>query len=329
MLWSMVRKGISRSSGLSAPATACSGKQQPSADNRGKIHEATRRTAPPAASASELGNSPMMGPPRPARLRASNDEPSNGQPKPKLLNEHAPASATDISSNEERVSSASEPVEEFVGPPRPKSLQTAAPSPRQIQELSDDFVGPPRPGSLPQSGSAQNEDMIPSPQAPPPLMGPPPPPKFNDTADDRVANSADGHGIDRDAAGDDPALPQLPVTNEVILKGHHKIVSAIDVERSGARVVTGGMDYQVCLYDFNGMKSDGRPFRELMPQEGHPVHAVSYSPSGDAFLVVTGEPRAKVCTGAMPLPLHEQNDGMSCGGGVSLLWLRLWSDFWR
>ena len=75
----------------------------------------------------------------------------------------------------------------------------------------------------------------------------------------------------------------------------------MDVERSGARVVTGGMDYQVCLYDFNGMKADGRPFRELMPQEGHPVHAVTYSPSGDALLVVTGEPRAKVCAGAMPL----------------------------
>lgn len=83
---------------------------------------------------------------------------------------------------------------------------------------------------------------------------------------------------------------------EVRLQGHHKVVSALDVDRAGVRVVTGGMDYQTLLYDFNGMKSDCKPFRELMPHEGHPVHAVSFSPSGDAFFVVTGEPRAKVCT---------------------------------
>ena len=66
------------------------------------------------------------------------------------------------------------------------------------------------------------------------------------------------------------------------------------MDRAGGRVLTGGMDYNVGLYDFNGMKADGRPFRELMPQDGHPVNAVSYSPSGDAFICITGEPRAKV-----------------------------------
>lgn len=50
----------------------------------------------------------------------------------------------------------------------------------------------------------------------------------------------------------------------------------------------------MCLYDFNGMKRDARPFRELEPHEGHPVHAVSWSPSGDAFLVVTGAAQPKV-----------------------------------
>ncbi len=43
------------------------------------------------------------------------------------------------------------------------------------------------------------------------------------------------------------------------------------------------------------MKSDARPFRELEPNEGHPVHAVSWSPTGDAFLVVTGAAQPKVC----------------------------------
>ena len=81
---------------------------------------------------------------------------------------------------------------------------------------------------------------------------------------------------------------------QVLLQGHYKVVSALAVDRAGARVVTGGMDYNVHIYDFNGMRADGKPFRELMPHEGHPVNAISFSPSGDAFICVTGEPRCKV-----------------------------------
>lgn len=90
---------------------------------------------------------------------------------------------------------------------------------------------------------------------------------------------------------------EVPLHLQVKLQGHYKLVSAIDIDRAGARVLTGGMDYNVHLYDFNGMKADGKPFRELMPQDGHPVNAVSFSPSGDAFICITGEPRAKVCKG--------------------------------
>jgi WD40 repeat protein len=96
---------------------------------------------------------------------------------------------------------------------------------------------------------------------------------------------------------------------QVTLQGHFKAVSALDVDRAGARVITGGMDYRVHLYDFNGMKADCRPFRELMPHDGHPVHALSFSPSGDAFLAVTGEPRPKArpcMSGATCLKLLEQ-----------------------
>ncbi|CAD7699667.1 unnamed protein product [Ostreobium quekettii] len=48
------------------------------------------------------------------------------------------------------------------------------------------------------------------------------------------------------------------------------------------------------MYDFNGMKSDLKSFRHLEPSEGHPVMALSFSPSGDSFLVVTGAATAKI-----------------------------------
>ena len=47
-----------------------------------------------------------------------------------------------------------------------------------------------------------------------------------------------------------PAAPaqydpyNLPVTHEVALKGHTKLVSCLDVDHSGSRLVSGGHDYQ-------------------------------------------------------------------------------------
>lgn len=53
----------------------------------------------------------------------------------------------------------------------------------------------------------------------------------------------------------------LPVTHEAILKGHTKTVTAMDIDHSGSRVITGSLDYSVRVYDFNGMKNDMRSFR--------------------------------------------------------------------
>ena len=59
-------------------------------------------------------------------------------------------------------------------------------------------------------------------------------------------------------------------------------------------MLTGSHDYTVRMYDFNGMKRDMRPFREITPSDGYPVHALSWSPSGDRFLVVTGGAQREV-----------------------------------
>ena len=52
------------------------------------------------------------------------------------------------------------------------------------------------------------------------------------------------------------------------------------MDHSGSRVIAGSRDYSVRLFDFNGMKSDMKSFRRIEPFDGHPVHAVSWSPSG-------------------------------------------------
>lgn len=66
--------------------------------------------------------------------------------------------------------------------------------------------------------------------------------------------------------------------------GQGKYIASLDVDHSGSRVLSGSRDYSVRLFDFNGMKSDLKSFRQIQPFDGHPVHAVSWSPSG-TFMV--------------------------------------------
>ena len=62
--------------------------------------------------------------------------------------------------------------------------------------------------------------------------------------------------------------------------GQGKVVCSLDVDHSGSRLLAGSRDYSLRMFDFNGMKSDMRSFRKIEPSDGHPVHAVSLSPTG-------------------------------------------------
>lgn len=48
------------------------------------------------------------------------------------------------------------------------------------------------------------------------------------------------------------------------------------------------------MYDFQGMNSRLASFRQLEPSEGHQVRNLSWSPTSDRFLCVTGSAQAKV-----------------------------------
>lgn len=128
---------------------------------------------------------------------------------------------------------------------------------------------------------------------------------------DDISNGGDRQGKDvveeERAGGDDdfigPPVPasdddkdgwNLPVSSEVELDAHGKGVVSLDVDHSGSRVITGSTDYTVKIFDFNGMKSDFKAFRTIEPSEGHPVLSLSWSPTGDGFLVVTGSAQPKI-----------------------------------
>lgn len=131
-----------------------------------------------------------------------------------------------------------------------------------------------------------------------PAAGPSSPPAASSPDARGPPSAAVVDGDEDDARGDgdseDERDERLPVSDEAKMEGHRKVVSALALEHTGSRLLTGSHDYTVRMYDFNGMKRDMKPFREITPSDGYPVHALSWSPSGDRFLVVTGGAQPKV-----------------------------------
>jgi len=74
-----------------------------------------------------------------------------------------------------------------------------------------------------------------------------------------------------DADGDDDPTKYFPMSHEVILKDHTKAVTALAVDPPGARIITGGYDYDVKMWDFGGMRGDFRPFKSFEPYENYHV----------------------------------------------------------
>ena len=123
-----------------------------------------------------------------------------------------------------------------------------------------------------------------------PAEGPMRPPPTGPTP----ASDDDDDSDDEDDSDSDDVDDFLPTANEAVMEGHKKFVSCMSLEHTGSRLLTGSHDYGVKIYDFNGMKRDLKPFREIVPMDGYPVHALSWSPSGDQFLCVTGHPQPKI-----------------------------------
>ncbi|XP_059433237.1 uncharacterized protein LOC132166438 [Corylus avellana] len=180
-------------------------------------------------------------------------------------------------------------------PPLPKPNSSANGGPETDEA---ELIGPPRPPPAAQLGSDDEEEVIVGPPRPPAgqldsedeeeeMIGPPrPPPGPN------VDES--GSDDDDDEEEEEENQYRIPLSNEIVLKGHTKVVSALAVDPSGSRVLSGSYDYTVRMYDFQGMNSRLGSFRQLEPSEGHQVRTISWSPTADRFLCVTGSAQAKI-----------------------------------
>ena len=78
---------------------------------------------------------------------------------------------------------------------------------------------------------------------------------------------------DPDAQDTDIDVPQFPITHEITLKDHMKVISALALDPSGARVLSGSHDYDCKLWDFGGMDARCKPFKTWEPAGNYHVSA--------------------------------------------------------
>ncbi|CAL4143095.1 unnamed protein product, partial [Meganyctiphanes norvegica] len=156
-------------------------------------------------------------------------------------------------------------------------------------ENKEGQAGTPAPNNAGQNAdtrknNAQNEDYDDDDED---FVGPPLPPEMlaarseKETEEDEVDDESDD-------------VYKLPITHELLLSHGSKTVSALAVDPSGARLVTGGLDYEVKYWDFQGMDLSRDSFRSFYPADGYPISNVDYSCTGDKVLVVSGSQQCKV-----------------------------------
>nr|XP_027194348.1 gastrulation defective protein 1 homolog [Dermatophagoides pteronyssinus] len=86
----------------------------------------------------------------------------------------------------------------------------------------------------------------------------------------------------------------LPISHEIELKHGNKSVTALALDPNGARLVSGGIDYEVKFWDFGGMDQSLQSFRTITPCQSHSIKHLEFSSNGEFILVISGSCIAKL-----------------------------------
>jgi hypothetical protein len=94
---------------------------------------------------------------------------------------------------------------------------------------------------------------------------------------------------------------KLPLSHRVDFEvAQTKSITALAMDAAGSRLLTGSNDYSIQMYDFGGMDASHRAFGELQLSSTtddlgqFPIVDISYSPTGDKFVVATTSSSCRV-----------------------------------
>ncbi|KAK0646148.1 WD40-repeat-containing domain protein [Cercophora newfieldiana] len=119
------------------------------------------------------------------------------------------------------------------------------------------------------------------------------------------AESDSGDDSDDDSDDSEDEAERFPVSHEIVLKTHDRVVTSVSLDPAGGRMITGSLDSTVNLHDFAAMTPTTlRAFKTVDPwetkksaktSESHPIQHIEFSRlSGSVFLCITAHPQAKI-----------------------------------
>lgn len=115
----------------------------------------------------------------------------------------------------------------------------------------------------------------------------------DEQTEDDLEDDQCGGPLPRSSLGnEDHTVPPplfVPKASVIEFEGHIRSTTALAINPKGSRLVTGGHDAEVRLWDFNGMTSEPNSFRRFTPIANHSIRALSYSPTGSHFICAAGD----------------------------------------
>ncbi|CAF1143923.1 unnamed protein product, partial [Didymodactylos carnosus] len=89
-------------------------------------------------------------------------------------------------------------------------------------------------------------------------------------------------------------IPVFPTSSSVLIQHGTKSLSCLTTDLNGTRMITGGYDGDMEMFDFGSMDSSFKPFRTIQPCQGKVLKSIEYSSNADMILIVSGDCQAKV-----------------------------------
>ncbi|EFC49547.1 WD40 repeat domain-containing protein [Naegleria gruberi] len=81
---------------------------------------------------------------------------------------------------------------------------------------------------------------------------------------------------------------KIPLSQTAKMKGHRKAVTAIAIDTSGSRLISGSSDYTLKFWDFQGMDESLQSYKEIdeiTESASYAIKHLSFSNSGDKFIL--------------------------------------------
>ncbi|GMT31919.1 hypothetical protein PFISCL1PPCAC_23216 [Pristionchus fissidentatus] len=91
-----------------------------------------------------------------------------------------------------------------------------------------------------------------------------------------------------------PTTALIPAACEAKIVHGVKPISSLAFDHQGQRIVTGGQDYAVNIYDFQKMDATLRPDRQLTPCESHVIHTLAFNANGESLAIGAGNAQIRL-----------------------------------